>query len=579
MALGDPSYPLECQSSMCHGPIKVIELGRRKITSPKRTDGRTHPPPKTPRGPPSKADFTSLPEFKHPKIPQRRKLPSQSAVNLESALQKQPKQKIPKKTQAQAFQPFPFAVGSSPKSAPAGSDGSSSKTHPGILEGDILELHGEKYEISSKLGTGGMGSVWAGRNQQTQKLVAIKEFFYSRFHDPESGNNFCEKYWNREKEIAEIQAESPEKSMHFIGALKLTQFPNPEYYIFLEYIEGEVLDKWYTARYPDLKDLTLSELRMLLTDILMPIARHMYYVHQQGIVHRDLTVQNIIITKKRYSEEFTPIVIDWGVAKHVSQMYKPRKPYYIASTPEATGIRNRGTPPEVMAGFEPIAATDIYMLGHVMFYLFNSGKYAGSAATNEDFVLHPGDYNPNLPPEFSRLVEFMTQYEPADRMESMVKVYDALQWLYNSLSSGGDASSPTPKQYYLYCSYNEAYILLPEKQVLTLGRDEIIQAGTNHEMDGHLFRALIPTDEGKFAFQLFIDRGFLYIRDYHSSLGSFLSNLTSTNRQVYSDIPIKGLNNVCVSLTPENLGHTTLEIPFIAPDQKQYRIQFWIIKK
>ena len=59
--------------------------------------------------------------------------------------------------------------------------------------------------------------------------------------------------------------------MHYVGALKLEQFQIPEYYIFLEFIEGKGLDKWYTDRYKTLNDLTLDELRMLVNRILMPM--------------------------------------------------------------------------------------------------------------------------------------------------------------------------------------------------------------------------------------------------------------------------------------------------------------------
>ena len=388
----------------------------------------------------------------------------------------------------------------------------------------------------------------------------------------------------RKKEISKLQSDSPEASMHYIGSLKMEQFDSPEYYIFLEYIEGTVLDIWYGELYKDLKDLTIKELRMLLIDILMPISRHMYYAHQKGIVHRDLTVQNIMIVKKsRFSEEYKPIVIDWGVAKDVGikKMFKPRKPYYVSSAPEATGIRNRGTPPEVMAGFQPIAATDIYMLGHIMFYLFSGGHFAGSAATNEDFVLHPSDYNPNLPADFNRMVEFMTQYEPADRMENMVKVFDALNYLYKTTEVLEHPELTKKKQirYFLYCDYNECLIPLPEKKMVKLGRDEIIAAGNEHSMDGHLHTALIPTDKGKYSFEIFIDSGYAYIRDHHSKMGTFISHLTSTNQQIYDNIPIKGLNNVCIILSEANLGITAIEVPFIAPDGITYRIEFKIIAK
>ena len=98
------------------------------------------------------------------------------------------------------------------------------------------------YEVTGRLGTGGMSAVWKARHVEKNKPIAIKEFYYTRFHDPESGNNYCEKYWNRETEITMIQSDSPENCMHYIGSLKIEDFDNPEYYILLEYIEGEMLD-------------------------------------------------------------------------------------------------------------------------------------------------------------------------------------------------------------------------------------------------------------------------------------------------------------------------------------------------
>ncbi len=552
--------PLHCQSPTCNGPIKVIFLGgRQQNYSQKIKDQKSPPKP-----------------HQHPNLPQKRSLPS-AASRLSEALAN----KKPLTVNQKSFSPFP---GQTAKIPFKGSPGHK-KDHPGLKLGDCLELDGSLYEITGGLGTGGMSAVWKGRHVDTNKPIAIKEFYYTRFHDPETGNNYCEKYWNRETKISELQSKSPEKCMRYHGRLKIDDFDVPEYFIFLEYIEGQMLDAWYNERFPKVEKITQKDLQVMITEILMPITRHMYYVHSigwkegKGIVHRDLTVQNIMICQNDMNDKLHPIIIDWGVAKEVTPMYNPRKPYYIAATPEATGIRNRGTPPEVMAGFEPIAATDIYMLGHIMFYLFSGGHYASSAATNEDFVLHPSDFNPDLPPDFNRLVEYMTQYEPADRMESMVKVYDALEWLLNSIKTkDAPPDEITQQRYFLYCDYNQAMIPLPEGQIITLGRDEIISPGVNHEMDGHLFNALIPMEQGKFSFEIYLENNYAYVRDKYSKLGTYISNLTATNQQIYNDIPIKGLDNACIQLSEQNIGKTTIEVPFVAPDGITYRIQFMIVK-
>ncbi len=502
---------LKCQSSTCKGSIKLIQLRKRGTSSsPIAVQPKLPPSPRKDIG---KSIIKTLKEV-HPPAPKRRELikkPDEVKKPFVDNFHPFPSEVVSKdkisEDVLETFQPFPTSTPRPKvKSLPTISQ---IKDHPGIQIGDRLKLDNVIHEITAKIGIGGMGAVHMARNINTKKMVALKEFFYTRYHDSESGSNFCNKYWVRETEITEIQSSSPESSMHLLGSLKLEQFPIPEYYIFLEYIDGVSLDKWYTERYKNLGQLNIKELRLLIKDILMPIARHMYYVHQKGIVHRDLTVQNTIIIKKRYSEEFTPVIIDWGVAKEVGveNMYKPRKPYYVTSAPEATGIRNRGTPPEIMAGFEPIAASDIYMFGHMMFYLFSGGHYASAAATNEDFVLHPGDYYPELPPEFSRLVEFCTQYEPADRMENMVKVYDALKFLHDSTLryEKYGTEDEMQSQLFLFCDYNNAFIPLTEKKVIKIGRDEVIEAGKNREMDGHLFSALIPTSEGKYSLELYIE--------------------------------------------------------------------------
>jgi len=154
-----------------------------------------------------------------------------------------------------------------------------------------------------------------------------------------------------------------------------------------------------------------------------------------------------------------------------------------------------------------------------------------------------------------------------------------LKWLYDATSGEKKGNNEKQAQLFLYCDYNDGYIPLIEKKVIKIGRDEIIAAGQNHEMDGHLFNALIPTSEGKFSLELNIEGNYAYIRDNFSKLGSFISKLTSTNQQVYNNVPIKGLDNVVIQLSDANIDKTTIEFPFVAPDGKTYRISFKIVNK
>lgn len=538
---------IKCQNTTCNGKVKAIMLGGGKSES---VEG-DKPHPKTPT---SRRSLEGTVKSQKPVESVRNELVQNLTKGIQNAnVNPTPAPKI-------SFQ--------TPKA----------KDHSGVKIGDFIPFNDDFVQITEKIGTGGMGAVFKGTLFKSQQEVAIKEFYYTRYHDPETGENKCEMYWIREQTLIEIQSKSPEKCMHLIGSIKLTQFQNPEYYIIIEYIQGIPLEKWYTANYDSIKKLDLQTLKDFIQNLLMPVARHMHYVHESGIVHRDLTVQNIMIVPTENG--YFPIIIDWGVAKQIGpeKMYNPRKPYYISSAPEATGIRNRGTPPEVMAGFDPIAASDIYMLGHVMFYLFSGGRYCGTAATHEDYVLHPGDFNSDLPSDFNKLVEYMTQYEPADRMPNMVKVHDALQWL---LSAAQQLEQPAEEQarVFLYCDYNDSYVPILPTKLMRLGRDEIIKAGKNHDYDGHLYNALIPLDKDEFQFEFYLENDYLFVRDLYSKMGSFLSNLTMPNQQVYNNVPIKGQSNVYIPISEQNLNHSLIEIPFVAPDGITYKIPFKIVTK
>ncbi len=231
-----------------------------------------------------------------------------------------------------------------------------------------------------------------------------------------------------------------------------------------------------------------------------------------------------------------------------------------------------------MAGFEPIATSDIYMLGHVMFFLFSGGHYCSTAATNEDFILHPLDLNPNLPHDFNKLVEYMTQYEPADRMPDMVKVYEALKWLYETTGKPEmEESEAMPVNFLLICNLTGAIIPIPEKTVVRIGREEILSAGQNHKFDEFLYDVLMPIEGDQFQLELYINEGNIYLHDLYSKLGTFLNNLTMPNQQIYNNVAIKGVSNCYIPISDVNLNNTTINVPFYGPDKTIYKISFKII--
>ena len=110
-----------------------------------------------------------------------------------------------------------------------------------------------------------------------------------------------------------MQAESPYPCMHYYGALKLPINNDFEYYLFMEYIYGDTLDQWYSKRGTENNPMTMRDISMIIKQILIPLLNHIQFVHQRGIIHRDITAKNILIVET--PNYFYPILIDWGVAK------------------------------------------------------------------------------------------------------------------------------------------------------------------------------------------------------------------------------------------------------------------------
>jgi serine/threonine protein kinase len=126
-----------------------------------------------------------------------------------------------------------------------------------------------------------------------------------------------------------------------------------EFYLVQEYIDGQTL----TEKVLKQGQFTETQVRQILNDLLVTLS----YVHQKGIIHRDIKPDNIMV---RYSDD-KPVLIDFGAVKEIMST--------VMSGSENTGrsivIGTPGfMPVEQMSG-RPMFASDIYALGMTAIYL------------------------------------------------------------------------------------------------------------------------------------------------------------------------------------------------------------------
>lgn len=212
----------------------------------------------------------------------------------------------------------------------------------------IIGLRLGPYKVLSALGRGGMGSVYLAErdDDQFRKRVAIK--VVRRGMDTDE---VLARFRHERQILAEL--DHPYIARLVDGGVT----PDGRPYFAMDYVEGETLDRWRSA-----KD---RPLRARL-DLFLKVADAVAYAHGRLVVHRDLKPRNIMVTG-----DDTPRLLDFGVAKLLE-----------AEAGALTATHLRGGPltpeyasPEQVLGIAVTTATDVYCLGVVLYELL-TGKRA-----------------------------------------------------------------------------------------------------------------------------------------------------------------------------------------------------------
>lgn len=178
-----------------------------------------------------------------------------------------------------------------------------------LPEGLLLN---KTYSVGACLGEGGFGITYLGFDVNLEKKVAIKEFFLSGYCDRIAGtyevvpkDGVKGQTFYREKARFVEEARILAKIDEHPGIVKvLTYFEeNGTAYIIMEFIEGRSLKSYVIERggwLPVTETLELME----------PIIKALAAVHDKGIVHRDISPDNIMLTASGRVK-----LIDFGAAK------------------------------------------------------------------------------------------------------------------------------------------------------------------------------------------------------------------------------------------------------------------------
>ncbi|MDH4185024.1 MAG: serine/threonine protein kinase, partial [Nitrospinota bacterium] len=140
------------------------------------------------------------------------------------------------------------------------------------------QIFDQRYKIAEKIGEGGMGSVYKAVQLSTGKFVAIKVVSGQHTQNEETIRRFQR----------EVKLQTKLSHPNLVSILDFSKTAEGEYYFAMEFVEGKSLTKFIKER----GQLSLDEFM----EIASQLCGGLEYAHRQGIIHRDLKGDNIIVT-------------------------------------------------------------------------------------------------------------------------------------------------------------------------------------------------------------------------------------------------------------------------------------------
>jgi len=277
------------------------------------------------------------------------------------------------------------------------------------------------YRILRRLGGGGMGEVFLAEDTHLQRKVALKTLPAFIAADPDHRARF-------EQEARAIAALNHPNivTVHSIERSGDVSF------ITMEWVDGESLRTLVNPQ-------GLRPHRFL--DIAIPLAGAVSAAHNHGIAHRDLKPDNVMIGRDGRVK-----VLDFGLAKLAGPAAAPDDVTMADALHTGEG-RIVGTTaymsPEQAEGRTVDRRTDIFSLGIIFHELLTGHRpFAGdSHAAVISSILRDTppavtDLNPQVPPEFARVVLRCLAKDPAERYQDAGDLQHDLEELKHALRAG-----------------------------------------------------------------------------------------------------------------------------------------------
>jgi eukaryotic-like serine/threonine-protein kinase len=277
-----------------------------------------------------------------------------------------------------------------------------------LLPGALLF---RRYVVEEPLGEGGVGIVVAARDRVLRRRVAIKCLRQVQPHSRALALRF----------LREARAMARLESAHTVRI-----FDARPGALIMEYLRGVDVARLLNQH----GRLTSREAVPLLLQACDALAE----AHQLGIIHRDLKLENLFVTRRAGSETGKYIkVLDFGLSKVLSDRERPAEEVTLTETQCVLGSVEFMSPEQTRSARDVDHRTDIWALGVILFTLLSGrNPFTRRFASEVRFAVLSGEYPElrplcdDLPAGLEDVVARCLRVNPEQRYDSIHSLAAAL---------------------------------------------------------------------------------------------------------------------------------------------------------
>jgi DNA-binding response OmpR family regulator len=260
---------------------------------------------------------------------------------------------------------------------------------------EVGSVFAERYEILGVIDSGGMGMVYKARDRELDDEIAIKTLHSELISDDQ---RMIDRF-KSEIRLARLISHPSVVRTHDFGK------SDDVYYLTMEYVEGVTARQLLAKR----GRLAVSSTLAIATQL----ARSLEVAHKQGVIHRDIKPQNLLLDKDGNLK-----VLDFGVACLTERSGNLTEAGLVVGTPAYMA-------PEQLLDETAEERSDLYAVGVVLYECLTgrlpfeaNSSIALIAKQLQEDPIPPDQVNPDVPPELSALIIRLLSKSPDDRPAS-----------------------------------------------------------------------------------------------------------------------------------------------------------------